>query len=114
MNIREITLIFVLAFSFALTASAQVETEPAPAGEQVEDRVEAVETEQVDPAAPADAEPEQEPEKEAEKPVPKSYEFTIQHNHDTTPVKNQGVTGTCWCFASASFLESELLREGKG
>ena len=114
MNIREITLIFVLAFSFALTASAQVETEPAPAGEQVEDRVEAVETEEVEPAAPVDAEPEQEPEKEAEKPVPKSYEFTIQHNHDTTPVKNQGVTGTCWCFASASFLESELLREGKG
>jgi len=31
-----------------------------------------------------------------------------------TPVKNQAVTGTCWSFATTSFLESELLRLGKG
>lgn len=32
----------------------------------------------------------------------------------TTPVKNQAVSGTCWSFATLSFLESELLRiEGK-
>ena len=31
-----------------------------------------------------------------------------------TPVKNQAVTGTCWSFATTSFLESELLRMGKG
>ncbi|MEI6853153.1 MAG: C1 family peptidase [Bacteroidota bacterium] len=32
----------------------------------------------------------------------------------TTSVKNQAMTGTCWCFATVSFLESELLRMGKG
>jgi bleomycin hydrolase len=32
----------------------------------------------------------------------------------TTSVKNQAMTGTCWCFASVSFIESELLRMGKG
>lgn len=50
-------------------------------------------------------------EKEEIKPA---YDFTIKFNHDRTEVKNQGSTGTCWCFATASFLESELLREGKG
>lgn len=31
-----------------------------------------------------------------------------------TPVKAQAKTGTCWAFATTSFLESELLRTGKG
>ena len=31
-----------------------------------------------------------------------------------TSVKNQARTGTCWCFATTSFIESELLRQGKG
>jgi bleomycin hydrolase len=31
-----------------------------------------------------------------------------------TSVKSQGSTGTCWSFATTSFLESELLRTGKG
>lgn len=31
-----------------------------------------------------------------------------------TPVKNQGMSGTCWSFATVSFLEAELLRTGKG
>ncbi len=31
-----------------------------------------------------------------------------------TPVKSQDRTGTCWNFATMSFLESELLRKGKG
>lgn len=31
-----------------------------------------------------------------------------------TPVKDQQKTGTCWSFATTSFLESELLRQGKG
>ena len=32
----------------------------------------------------------------------------------TTPVKNQAATGTCWSFATTSFMETELLRMGKG
>ncbi len=31
----------------------------------------------------------------------------------TTPVKNQFRSGTCWSFATVSFLESELIRQGK-
>lgn len=42
------------------------------------------------------------------------YEFTTVVSHKATPVKDQGSTGTCWCFATASFMESELLRMGKG
>ena len=42
------------------------------------------------------------------------YEFTVVKEHKATPVKNQHKTGTCWCFAMTSFIESELLRTGKG
>jgi len=31
----------------------------------------------------------------------------------TTPVKSQAKTGTCWSFATTSFIETELLRMGK-
>jgi len=31
-----------------------------------------------------------------------------------TPVKNQARTSTCWAFATTSFIESELIRMGKG
>ena len=36
--------------------------------------------------------------------------FTEIINIDNTEVKNQQRTGTCWSFATASFLESEVLR----
>ena len=42
------------------------------------------------------------------------YEFTEVVTVPATPVKNQAATGTCWCFATTSFMESELLRMGKG
>ena len=42
------------------------------------------------------------------------HQFTILHNIETTSVKHQGKTGTCWNFATQSFLETELLRMGKG
>ena len=42
------------------------------------------------------------------------YQFTTVKNIKTTPVKNQAKTGTCWCFATTSFMETELLRMGKG
>ena len=41
------------------------------------------------------------------------FDFTILRDVATTSVKNQGRTGTCWSFASSSFMETELLRMGK-
>lgn len=43
-----------------------------------------------------------------------TYDFIVTDSVAVTPVKNQASSGTCWCFATASFLESELLRKGKG
>ncbi len=42
------------------------------------------------------------------------YKFTHTIDLESTPVKNQANTGTCWSYATSSFLESELLRMGKG
>lgn len=42
------------------------------------------------------------------------YEYTVVKENPATPVKNQARTGTCWCFATNSFIESELIRMGKG
>jgi len=42
------------------------------------------------------------------------HTFTMIYDVDATSVKNQAKTGTCWDFATQSFLESELLRMGKG
>jgi aminopeptidase C len=42
------------------------------------------------------------------------YKFTTVVDLKATSVKNQSATGTCWCFATTSFIESELLRMGKG
>ncbi len=42
------------------------------------------------------------------------YTFTPVKDIKVTPVKDQARTGTCWCFATVSFLEAELIRQGKG
>ena len=42
------------------------------------------------------------------------YQFTTIASQKATPVKNQASTGTCWCFATTSYMESELLRLKKG
>lgn len=42
------------------------------------------------------------------------YQFTPLVELPVTSVKNQASTGTCWCFATLSYLESELLRMGRG
>ncbi len=42
------------------------------------------------------------------------YKFTIEKQLPTTSVKDQHRSGTCWAFAAISFIESELLRMGKG
>ena len=41
------------------------------------------------------------------------YEFTMTSDCHCTSIKNQQNTGTCWSFATSSFLESELIRMGK-
>lgn len=43
-----------------------------------------------------------------------AYQFKEVKNLTATPVKSQDQTGTCWAFSTASFLESEALRLGKG
>lgn len=42
------------------------------------------------------------------------YLFTIEKEIQTTEVKNQYKSGTCWCFSTQSFLETEIIRMGKG
>lgn len=44
----------------------------------------------------------------------KAYDFKEYKRYAATPVKSQDQTGTCWAFSTASFLESEALRLGKG
>jgi len=42
------------------------------------------------------------------------YKFEIIKQLKATPVKDQYRSGTCWSYSTVSFLESELLRMGKG
>jgi len=42
------------------------------------------------------------------------YDFSLIKELPATSVKNQFRSGTCWSFAGLSFLESELIRMGKG
>ncbi len=44
----------------------------------------------------------------------KGYVFTDDIRLDNTPVKNQYRSGTCWSYSGVAFLESELLKAGKG
>ena len=42
------------------------------------------------------------------------FVFTTVKANPVTSVKNQSRAGTCWCYSSLGFIESELLRMGKG
>lgn len=43
----------------------------------------------------------------------KKFQFTTIIDLEDSPVKNQGSSGTCWSYSGNSFLESEMMREGK-
>ena len=38
------------------------------------------------------------------------YEFTVVKENPISSIKDQYRSGTCWCFSSLSFLESEIMR----
>ena len=44
---------------------------------------------------------------------PSDYEFTTVKELPITSIKNQYRSGTCWCFSSLSFLESEIIKAKK-
>lgn len=46
------------------------------------------------------------------KKVPHEFEMVTQVK--TTPIRSQDATGTCWNYATKSFIETELIRMGKG
>ena len=41
------------------------------------------------------------------------YTFTTVIDLANTSIKNQASSGTCWSYSTNSFLESEMIREGK-
>ncbi|HOZ51565.1 MAG TPA: C1 family peptidase [Chitinophagaceae bacterium] len=41
------------------------------------------------------------------------FQFTSIVNLENSPVKSQGSSGTCWSYSGNSFLESEMMRNGK-
>ena len=53
----------------------------------------------------------QEQNKETQK---EGFIFTTVKENPITSIKNQSRAGTCWCYSGLAFLESELLRMGKG
>lgn len=42
------------------------------------------------------------------------FVFTTVKENPITSIKNQNQSGTCWCFSTLSFFESELIKAGKG
>lgn len=43
-----------------------------------------------------------------------AYEFTVVKQLPITSIKNQSRSSTCWSFSTNAFLESEIIRLGKG
>ncbi len=51
---------------------------------------------------------------EEKKKEKEGYIFTTVKENPITSINNQSRAGTCWCYSGLSFIESELLRMGKG
>lgn len=51
---------------------------------------------------------------EEQNPIDTVYRFKNVVDLKATPVKDQYKSGTCWAFSGISFIESELIRMGKG
>ena len=47
-------------------------------------------------------------------PKEEGFVFTTVKENPITSIKNQNRAGTCWCYSGLAFIESELLRMGKG
>ncbi len=45
---------------------------------------------------------------------PEGYKFTVVKEVKATPVKDQYRAGTCWSYSGLSFIESEVIKNGKG
>ncbi len=56
----------------------------------------------------------QEPSADAELMLDNRYEFSVVKDIETTPVRDQNRSGTCWSFSGVGLIESELIRQGKG
>ena len=54
------------------------------------------------------------PKKKAADEQSEGIQFTVVKQSPITSIKNQNRAGTCWCYSSLAFIESELLRMGKG
>ena len=44
----------------------------------------------------------------------KEYQFTLVKENPVTSVKDQNRSGTCWAYSALSYIESEILKAGKG
>ena len=44
----------------------------------------------------------------------KEYQFTLVKENPVTSVKDQNRSGTCWTYSALSYIESEILKAGKG
>ena len=54
------------------------------------------------------------PKKKAADEQSEGIQFTVVKENPITSIKNQNRAGTCWCYSSLAFIESELLRLEKG
>ena len=52
--------------------------------------------------------------KNKKKQVEEGFVFTVVKENPITSIKNQNRAGTCWSYSALAFIESELIRLGKG